>query len=84
MFYFLFLEPHLAYGGSQVRSGGSQARELQLPAHATATETPGSEPHLQPTPQLMAMPDPQPTEQGQVLNPQPHGWLLVGFISTVP
>ena len=32
-----------------------------------------SEPHLQCTPQLMAMPDPQPTEQGQGSNPQPRG-----------
>ena len=32
----------------------------------------GSEPHLQPTPQLTAMPDPSPTEQGQGSNPQPH------------
>ena len=33
----------------------------------------GSEPCLQPTPQLTATPDRQPTEQGQGLNPQPHG-----------
>ena len=33
----------------------------------------GSEPRLQPTPQLTATPDPQPTEQGQGLNLQPHG-----------
>ena len=26
------------------------------------------------TPQLMAMPDPQPTEQGKGWNPQPHGY----------
>ena len=32
----------------------------------------GSEPRLQPTPQLMATPDPQPTEQGQGSNLQPH------------
>ena len=31
-----------------------------------------SELHLQPTPQLMAMLDPEPTEQGQGWNPQPH------------
>ena len=31
-----------------------------------------SKPHLQPTPQLTATPDPQPTEQGQGLNPQAH------------
>ena len=43
----------------------------------------GSEPRLQPTPQLTAMLDPQPTEQGQGSNPQPHGsyWDLV---TTVP
>ena len=33
----------------------------------------GSEPCLQPTPQLMTMPDPQPTEQGQGSNPKSHG-----------
>ena len=33
----------------------------------------GSKPPLQPTPQLRAMPDPQPAEQGQGLNLQPHG-----------
>ena len=33
--------------------------DLQLPAYATATATAtvGSEPHLQPTPNLTAMPD---------------------------
>ena len=33
----------------------------------------GSEPRLQPTPQLPATPDPEPTERGQGSNPQPHG-----------
>ena len=33
----------------------------------------GSELHLQHTPQLTAMLEPQPTEQGQGLNLQPHG-----------
>ena len=32
----------------------------------------GSEPHLRLIPQLAATPDPQPTEQGQGLNPHPH------------
>ena len=32
-----------------------------------------SKPHLRPTPQLMATPDPQPTERDQGLNPQPCG-----------
>ena len=40
-----------------------------LQSHSNA----GSEPRLQPTPQLTATPDRQPTEQGQGLNPQPHG-----------
>ena len=47
--------------------------QLSPPAYATATAMWGSEPHLQPTPQLMAMPDPPSTEQGQGLNLQPHG-----------
>ena len=34
----------------------------------------GSEPRLQPTPQLMATPDPQPTGQGQGSNLKPHGF----------
>ena len=42
-----------------------------------------SEPHLQPTPQLMAMPDPQPTEQGQGLNLHPYGYQL-GLLTTEP
>ena len=33
----------------------------------------GSEPHLQPTPQLMTTPDPYPTERGQGSNLRPHG-----------
>ena len=50
--------------------GGSQARGL---IEAIAASNVGSEPHLRPTPQLTAMPDPQPTERGQRSNPQPHG-----------
>ena len=43
-----------AYGGSQARSQ-SRAEAAGLGhSHSKA----GSEPHLQPTPQLMAMPDP--------------------------
>ena len=33
-----------------------------------------SKPHLWPTPQFMAMPDPQPTDRGQGSNPHPHGY----------
>ena len=74
-----------AYGGSRV----AVESELQLPAYTTATVTrdprqvcdlhstahanAGSKPHLQPIPQLTAMPGPEPTERGQGSNPSPHG-----------
>ena len=47
-----------------------------MPAYATATATAtmGSEPYLQPTSQLTAMPDPQTTEQDQGLNLHFHGY----------
>ena len=44
----------------------------------------GSEPRLRPTPQLMATPDPQPTEQGQGLNLQPHGTQLESLTTEPP
>ena len=60
----------MAYGGSQARGPiGAVATGL----HQSHSNT-GSKLHLQPTPQLIAMPDPQPTEQGQGSNPQPHGF----------
>ena len=50
-----------AYGGSQARGRiGAVATGLRQ-SHSNA----GSEPRLQPTPQLTATPDRQPTEQGQ-------------------
>ena len=52
--------------------GVSQTRDL-IRATATTTETPRSDPHLRPTPQLTSMLDPQPAEQGQGSNPKPHG-----------
>ena len=59
-FYFFFFSLLLsraasaAYGGSQAR-GPIRATAAAL--HHSHSNT-GSEPHLQPTPQLMAMPDP--------------------------
>ena len=59
----------MAYEHSQARS----------PIRAKATglchthSNTGSKPRLQPTPHFTATPDPQPTEQGQGLNPCPHG-----------
>ena len=59
----------MAYGGSQARGLiGAVATGLRQ-SHSNV----GSEPRLQPTPQLTAMLDPQPTERGQGLNPQPQG-----------
>ena len=59
----------MAYGGSQARGRiGAVATGLRQ-SHSNA----GSEPRLQPTPQLTATLDRQPTEQGQGPNPQPHG-----------
>ena len=59
----------VAYGGSQARGLiGAVAIGLRQ-SHSNA----GSEPHLQPTPQGMATPDPKPTEQGQGSNLQPRG-----------
>ena len=53
---------------------GSQARGWMGAAdgniyHSNA----GSTPNLQPTPQLIAIPDPSPNEQGQGSNLHPHG-----------
>ena len=59
----------MAYRGSQAR-GPIEAADYSLRhSHSNA----GFEPCPQTAPQLMAMPDPQPTEQGQGLNLQPHG-----------
>ena len=60
----------MAYGDSQARGQiGATAASL---GHSHSNT--GSEPNLQPIPQLTAKPDPQPSEQGQGLNPQPHSY----------
>ena len=58
-----------AYGGSQARGPIRAAAAGLCQSHSKV----GSEPRLRPTPQLTAAPDPQPTEQGQRSNLQPHG-----------
>ena len=72
VFYFNFAFSRAAlskYGGSQARGRiGAVAAGLRQ-SHGNSL----SESHLQPTPQLTATPDPQPTEQGQGSNLQPHG-----------
>ena len=74
-FIYLFLSSFCLFafsGAIPTACGGSQARGLigavaagLLQSHSSV----GSEPRLQPTPQLKA----QPTEQGRGSNPQPHG-----------
>ena len=60
---------HTAYPGCQAR-GGIRAIAASLQhSHSNA----GSKLHLPPTPQLMATPDPFPTQQSEGSNLQPHG-----------
>ena len=59
----------MAYGGSQARGPTAAVAAGLCQSHSNV----GSKLGLQPTPELMAMPDPQPTEQGQGPNPQLHG-----------
>ena len=77
--YLLFRAAPAAYGGSQARGRvGAIAAGLHH-SHSNA----GSELHLWPTPQLMAMTDPQPTAQGQGSNLHPHGYQS-GSLTTEP
>jgi len=55
----------VAYGDFQARG---RIRAVAAGLHQSHSNA-GSEPRLQPTPQLTAMPDPQPTEQVQGPNP---------------
>ena len=64
-FFFCWAAP-VAYGSSQAK-GPTRAVANSL-RHSNVE----SKSHLWPTPQLTAMPDPQPTDQGQGLNPQPY------------
>ena len=57
-----------AYGGSQPRGWIGAVAAGLCQSHSNS----GSEPCLQHTPQLTATLDPQPTEQRQGSNPQPH------------
>ena len=59
----------MVYGGSQARGPIRAVAASLRQSHSNA----GSESRLQPTLQLTTTPDPQPTEQGQGSNPQPHG-----------
>ena len=69
-FLFLFRATPVAYGGSQPRGQIGAAAAGLCHRHSSA----GSEPHLRSLLQLVATPDPQPTEQGQGSNLQLHGY----------
>ena len=66
----LFRAIPVAYGSSQTRGQTGAVVASLHHSHSNA----GSEMHLRPIAQLMAMPDPQPTEQGQGLNWSLHGY----------
>ena len=70
IFFFVFSRAApIPCGGSQARGPiGAVTTRIQH-SHSKV----GYKRHLQPTPQLTAMLEPQPTEQGQGSNPQPHG-----------
>ena len=74
LFILLFRVTPVAYGCSQAKGWiGATAAGLH---HNTGSET-----HLQPTPQLMAM---QPDPLSKVRDQPKSSWILVRFISTAP
>ena len=79
-FFGLLRAVSMAYGSSQAWGQiGAAAASL----HHNLSNV-GSKPHLRSIPHLTAVPDPQPTEQGQGSNPYLHGWILVRFITAEP
>ena len=78
LFFFplLFRAAPVAYGSSRLRGRiGADAVSLH---HRYSGN--GSEPHMRPTLQLSAMPDPSPTEQGRRWNAHPRRH-YVGFLT---
>ena len=83
----LFIYLFLVFRATPVTYGSSLARGQvgAIPAglhHSHTNE--GSKPHVRPTPQLTAMPDTQPTEQGQGSNLRPHVYQLLRFVTAEP
>jgi len=70
MSFFFFMAAPTAYGNSLARG---QIKATAAGLHHSHSNV-GSEPHLWPTPQLMVLPDPWPTERGQGWNLYPHGY----------
>ena len=77
-FFCFFRATPAAYGSSQARG---RIRAVVAGLHHSHSNM-GSEPPLRPIPQLTAMPDPEPTEQGQGKKPA-TSWFLVRFVSAV-
>ena len=75
-FFLLFRAAPAAYGSSQARNRIRAAAAGLCHCHSNAR----SKLILQPTSQLMATLDPQPTERGQGLNPCPHEYQLDSFL----
>ena len=75
-FFFFFFFTFCLFRAVPVAHGGSEAKG-QIGPTATglhhSQSNVGFKLHLRPTPQLMATPDPQPTEQSQESNSCPHG-----------
>ena len=65
-----------AYGSSQARG---RIRAVAAGLHHSHSNT-ESKPGLRAPPQLTAILDSRPTEQGQGLNPHPHGYELDSFL----
>ena len=68
LFVLLFRATPMACGSSQARGWIRVTAASPCHSHSNAW----SKPCLRPTPQLMAMPDPWPTERGQGWNLHPH------------
>ena len=78
LFFFFLLGPHLHYMEVS-RLGVKLEQELQLSVYATAITTVRSKPRLQPTSQLMAMPDPLTHWARSGIKPA-SSWILGGFL----
>ena len=68
-FFCLFRTTPMAYGGFHTSHLIGASTASLHHSHSNAR----SKPHVQPTPQLMAVANPQPTERGQGSNLQPQG-----------
>ena len=75
-FYFcLFRAPPVAYGRSRARHG------IRVAVAGTTAQQGGTEPHLQPTSQLMAMPARSLTHRGSPGIQAASSWMLAGFLT---